>query len=95
MDSSNPLSVNEFCCPEQVISLDMRTNLLKGPGVRVREGGTAHLRQGWEVDLLFYLFHVNLGDFFVNKRYLFLFYILFWSGLLEGMNSLQFTQTCI
>lgn len=30
----------------QVISIDLRTNLLKGPGVKVREGGTAHLRQG-------------------------------------------------
>jgi tRNA pseudouridine38/39 synthase len=30
----------------QVISLDLRTNLLKGPGVKVKEGGTAHLRQG-------------------------------------------------
>ncbi|KAL8572427.1 hypothetical protein ACOMHN_000574 [Nucella lapillus] len=30
----------------QVVSLDLRTNLLKGPGVKVKEGGTAHLRQG-------------------------------------------------
>ncbi|KAK7093454.1 uncharacterized protein [Littorina saxatilis] len=30
----------------QVISLDLRTNLLKGPGVKIKEGGTAHLRQG-------------------------------------------------
>ncbi|XP_046362072.1 tRNA pseudouridine(38/39) synthase-like [Haliotis cracherodii] len=30
----------------QVISIDLRTNLLDGPGVKQRDGGSAHLRQG-------------------------------------------------
>ena len=30
----------------QVVSIDLRTNLLEGLGVKVREGGTAHLREG-------------------------------------------------
>lgn len=30
----------------QVISIDVRTNLLEGTGVRIREGGTAHERPG-------------------------------------------------
>lgn len=30
----------------QVISIDLRSNLLEGPGVKVREGGTAHERTG-------------------------------------------------
>ncbi|PVD36686.1 hypothetical protein C0Q70_03672 [Pomacea canaliculata] len=43
----------------QVISLDMRTNLLKGPGVRVREGGTAHLRQGEKTTEIRYVHILN------------------------------------
>ncbi|KAK3087246.1 hypothetical protein FSP39_003526 [Pinctada imbricata] len=30
----------------QVISIDLRSNLLEGPGVKVREGGSAHERSG-------------------------------------------------
>lgn len=33
-----------FC--SQVVSLDLRSNLLSGVGVKVREGGTAHERPG-------------------------------------------------
>lgn len=48
-----------YCCHFvflllKVISLDLRTNLLKGPGVKIKEGGTAHLRQGTTI------FHIIL-----------------------------------
>ncbi|XP_013409956.1 tRNA pseudouridine(38/39) synthase isoform X2 [Lingula anatina] len=43
----------------QVISIDLRTNLLEGVGVKVRENGTAHLRPGDKVTEIRYVHILN------------------------------------
>ncbi len=43
----------------QVIALDLRTNLLSGPGVRVQEGSIAHTRKGDTENELPYMVILN------------------------------------
>ncbi|XP_048751243.1 uncharacterized protein LOC125662947 isoform X2 [Ostrea edulis] len=43
----------------QVISIDVRTNLLEGTGVRIREGGTAHERPGDKTTELRFCYILN------------------------------------
>ena len=47
----------------QVISLDLRSNLLTGVGVKVREGGTAHTREGKKI---YIVMHIDNLIFFLN-----------------------------
>ncbi|CAI9741177.1 pseudouridine(38 39) synthase-like [Octopus vulgaris] len=48
--------VSAFC---QVISLDLRTSLLEGPGVKVRQNGTAHERPGDNMTEIKYVHILN------------------------------------
>ena len=43
----------------QVVAFDLRTNLLEGVGVKVRENGTAAERKGEKTTEIEYLAHLN------------------------------------